>query len=57
MPCMLTDLIVYKLPAPIYVKKIIFLLLTLSLCVCVICLAFPFCNDHQIFGVSRCGDS
>jgi len=24
--------------------------------VCVSLLGFPFCNDHQIIGVSRCGN-
>jgi len=23
----------------------------------VLCLAFLFCDDHQMFNVSRCGDS
>jgi len=39
-------------------KIIIILFLTYPfLSVCVLCLTFPFCNDHQIFGVSRHGNS
>jgi len=36
--------------------KTFLLELTLSVCLCVLCVVFSFCDDHQFIDVSRCGN-